>query len=74
MKTALYIQDGLKQIVLTPETDGEKAILEDLKNGDLDFSIRTGSFFFNQGGYLRHGTEDHSTIIVMRKKTKEAAI
>lgn len=28
MKTALYIQDGLEQIVLTPDTGTERKILD----------------------------------------------
>ena len=31
MKIALYIEDGLEQIVLTPEGDTEKAILGKLE-------------------------------------------
>lgn len=78
MKIALYIEDGLEQIVLTPESDTEKAILGKLHDGSRQLSILKGSFFQCKGGWMRHGIHtihslyghseenDESTMIVMR--------
>lgn len=53
MKIALYIEDGLEQIVLTPESETEKAILGKLDDGTRDLTIRHGSFYNCQGGWTR---------------------
>lgn len=68
MKIALYIEDGLEQIVLTPESDTEKAILAKIHDGSRELSIKRGAFYECRGGWVRHGrgTEDDSTMIVLR--------
>lgn len=83
MKIALYIEDGLEQIVLTPETDTEKGILGKLHDGTREMNLKKGSFFRCQGGWHRYapswrGTfdsrdqDDESTMIVLEKR-KEVA-
>lgn len=84
MKMALYIEDGLEQIVLTPETETEKGIVGKLHDGTRDLSIHSGEFYPCQGGWTRHARQhnpmpfvtdcrypDKSTIIVLRLKTEE---
>lgn len=66
MRIALYIQDGLEQIVLTPDTDTERNILKKLHDGARALSIKSGSFYECQGGWVRHGNEDDSTFLVLR--------
>ncbi len=67
MKIALYIDSGLEQIVLTPQTDTEHALLKRLHDGTRDFSIHRGGFYECSGGWVRHGEEEYqSTLIVMR--------
>ena len=76
MKIALYIEDGLEQIVLTPESDTEDGILGKLHDGSRQLSIKRGEFYACQGGYTRHKkhynspysdpVNDESTIIVLR--------
>ena len=77
MKIALYIEDGLEQIVLTPESDTESGILGKLHDGSRELSIKQGCFYACQGGWVRqrevlelgysHKTrDDASTIIVLR--------
>lgn len=79
MKIALYIEDGLEQIVLTPESDTEKDILGKLHDGSRELSIKKGSFYECRGGWMRHQmhevvygygssneTGDNSTMIVLR--------
>jgi len=77
MKIALYIEDGLEQIVLTPESDTEKGILGKIHDGSRQMELRRGSFYKCQGGWVRYsqpwrGTydrtdnDDESTMIVLR--------
>lgn len=84
MKIALYIEDGLEQIVLTPETDTEKSILAKLTSDSRDMTIKHGSFYDTQGGWKRHqesyfdafGGErqsDDSTMLILRAKSEPAA-
>lgn len=77
MKIALYIEDGLEQVVLTPESDTEKSILAKIHDGSREISLKRGSFYGCQGGWTRHKTvhrsvydtperDDDSTMIVLR--------
>ena len=78
MKIALYIEDGLEQIVLTPETETEKGILGKLHDGSRKLDIKKGSFFDCKGGWTRFTPHqfsdaygraeagDESTMIVLR--------
>lgn len=77
MKIALYIEDGLEQIVLTPDSETEANILKKLHDGTRELGIHTGSFYGCRGGWTRwkqpgsaYGTmpEDESTMIVLRRK------
>lgn len=80
MKIALYIEDGLEQIVLTPESETEKSILAKLHDGSRSFDLKRGSFYACKGGWVRHAAQtytsglyspsesqdDESTMIVLR--------
>jgi hypothetical protein len=78
MKIALYIEDGLEQIVLTPESDTEKSILGKLHDGSRSLEIHRGSFYSCRGGWMRHkpyvssslygrsSDDDESSMIVLR--------
>jgi len=66
MKIALYIEDGLEQIILTPEGDTEKGILGKLHDGSRALSIKRGSFYPCRGGWVRQQDSDDSTMIVLR--------
>lgn len=77
MKIALYIEDGLEQLVLTPESDHEKALLGKLGDPSRLLEIKRGSFYETTGGWTRHAQayrtpfgedkNDESTMIVLRK-------
>lgn len=67
MKVALYMEDGLEQIVLTPESDTEKGILGKLHDTSRAMSVKKGSFFECQGGWIRNSGGDESTMIVLRR-------
>jgi len=85
MKIALYIEDGLEQIVLTPETETEKSILAKLHDGDRDLNLKRGSFFKCQGGWIRYAQpwrgqydikdkDDDSTIVMLTPKQETIAV
>lgn len=81
MKTAIYIEDGVVQLVITPESDFEKNALRSFDNNPLEAELFAGSFYDCRGGWTRqteiyrtlHGlekTEDRS--LILRMKPKEA--
>jgi hypothetical protein len=74
MKIAFYIEDGREQIVLTPQTEIEKQMLGKLHDGGRVHSILRGEFYSCRGGWTRHGTNEESTIIVLRPATAGNAI
>jgi hypothetical protein len=53
MKTAIYIEDGLLQVVITPESEFEKKALSTFQNKPIDGQIFTGSFYDCRGGWVR---------------------
>lgn len=63
MKVAIYFENGVTQIVLTPEDNFEKASLEHLHRQDSKLSVHRGSFYHCQGGWVRHGSNDDSTLL-----------
>jgi hypothetical protein len=77
VKIALYIEDGLEQIVLTPDTETEAGILGKLHDDSRVTSIHRGAFYGCQGGWKRRKarahydafSEDESTMIVLHRKT-----
>lgn len=85
MKIALYIEDGREQVVLTPQTATERAILGKLHDGSRSINVYRGAFYACQGGWTRQrdasgfgGTElrpqsdEQSTIIVLDQKAAES--
>lgn len=84
MKIALYIEDGLEQIVLTPETPSERSILGKIHDGTREMTLARGSFYECRGGWTRWkqasepgmfgvdaGQDDDSTMIVLRPKADQ---
>lgn len=71
MKVALYMQDGLEQIVLTPESKSERALVERLHDHTRELTIKKGSFFECAGGWVRHDQgSDTSTMLVLRPRAE----
>lgn len=70
MKTAIYIEDGLCQLVITPETEFEKNALTTFQDKPLEANLYAGSFYRCAGGWARqnHGPdkEDRSLILVAK--------
>ena len=78
MKTAIYIEDGTIQLVLTPDNDFEKNALRSFEKGTLEAKVFVGSFYDCRGGWVRQAgfynqglyspigdTEDRSLILRM---------
>jgi len=53
MKTAIYIEDGTVQLVITPESDFEKNALSSFQEKPLEAQIFSGSFYDCRGGWVR---------------------
>jgi len=73
MKTAVYIEDGVSQIVLTPETEMEKALVDKLSNDEYNIRIFKGEFFDCRAGYARYavGGDESLMIRLERKEVSE---
>jgi len=53
MKTAIYIEDGVLQLVITPESKFEKDVISMMINEKINAQIFSGSFYDCQGGWIR---------------------
>lgn len=53
MKTAIYIEDGVVQLVLTPENKFEKDALEKFDQHPTEAKIIAGQFYDCLGGWTR---------------------
>lgn len=54
MRTAIYIEEGVTQLVLTPESDWEESVLADVaKVGPANLEVYRGQFYRCQGGWDR---------------------
>lgn len=54
MKVAIYIEDGVTQLVLTPEGEWEKNAVGNIEEGAARIVVRRGSFYECQGGWHRY--------------------
>jgi hypothetical protein len=80
MKTAIYIEDGVIQLVLTPQNEFEKDALGSFHERKLEARILSGSFYDCQGGYTRQNylgdaiyglSKDRSLILRVGLETDE---
>lgn len=53
MKTAIYIEDGTIQLVITPEWEFEHNALSTFRDKPLDAKLYAGSFYDCRGGWIR---------------------
>lgn len=53
MKTAIYIEDGTVQLVITPETEFEKNAIASFSEKPLEAKVFAGSFYDCRGGWVR---------------------
>ena len=57
MKTAIYVEDGITQIVLTPATAFEREVLARISREEIvHVRVAKGSFRPDQEGWQRFGT------------------
>lgn len=84
MKTAIYIEDGVVQLVITPETEFEKNALSTFRDKGIDAKLFAGSFYDCRGGWVRQSSyygrdmhyfdrndKDQSLILSVREKSTE---
>ena len=80
MKTAIYIEDGVVQLVITPDNDFEKNALKSFEGDKLEAKIFSGSFYDCRGGWTRQADfypsnlrrdDDKSLILRMATKKQE---
>lgn len=73
MKTAIYIEDGDVQLVLTPENEWEQKTLNSFGE-DVTACIKHGQFYTCQGGWHRHhyqyGTAENERSLILRVRKK----
>nr|WP_041296565.1 hypothetical protein [Janthinobacterium sp. Marseille] len=61
MKTSIYIEDGVVQLVLTPESDFEKNAISSFENKPTETEIFSGTFYDCRGGWTRQSNYYPST-------------
>jgi hypothetical protein len=76
MKTAIYIEDGTVQLVITPESDFEKNALSSFEKNPIEAKIFSGSFYDCRGGWVRQkgyfgnnyfqGTDNNDKSLILR--------
>ncbi len=74
MKTAIYVEDGIVQLVMTPETKFEKNALSTFMDQKLEAKIFSGSFYDCRGGWVRqkeyypqaYNYSDHDKSLIIR--------
>ncbi|MDY6969334.1 MAG: hypothetical protein SVR08_11880 [Spirochaetota bacterium] len=74
MKTAIYIEDGLQQLVLQPENKFERNILKAIKEQNNEVEFHYGSFGSCQGGWIRHYNSqetNNETLMMVIKQNPE---
>jgi len=77
MKTAIYIEDGIQQIILQPENEFERNILRAIKERENKVEFYYGSFGLCEGGWVRrygqYGNEsyDKSLMLVIKEWIRE---
>lgn len=62
MKTAIYIEDGTVQLVITPESEFEKNALRSFEKKPMDAKIFAGVFYDCRGGWVRQREFYHQSI------------
>ncbi len=71
MKTAIYIEDGIVQLVLTPQDSFEKKALRSFQEKLLSVKIFAGSFYDCRGGWIQQETHHpYDNCIESENRTK----
>jgi hypothetical protein len=53
MKTAIYIEDGVMQLVITPESEFERGAFKTFEGKPIGAQLFAGSFYDCRGGWVR---------------------
>lgn len=84
MKTSIYIEDGVVQLVITPESEFEKNAVNSFSDKPLDVKIFSGTFYDCRGGWTRQSefytngfgierSDDKSVILRVSSKPETAS-
>ena len=84
MKTAIYIEDGTVQLVITPETEFEKSALRSFETQPIEAKIFAGSFYDCRGGWVKQsgysinhiygsGGDNNDRSLILRMSEPKAA-
>lgn len=57
MKTAIYIEDGVVQLVITPESEFEKSALRSFEAKPIEAKVFSGSFYDCRSGWVRQSRQ-----------------
>ncbi len=71
MRTAIYIENGLLQVIMTPEDDYEKGVIKGIEKKDMKVSIYEGEFYQCQGGWAREKDYPDSLILSLKETTND---
>lgn len=78
MKTAIYIEDGVVQLVITPENDFEKNALKSFQESEIKAKIFSGSFYDCREGWVRQSShymtmwgDSNDRSLIIKVDTKE---
>ncbi len=63
MKTAIYIEDGTTQLVLTPENGFEEKLIASFGDKLKHVHVYCGSFYDCRGGWVRQSAHRQSSFI-----------
>ena len=74
MKTAIYIEDGVVQLVLTPTSKFEKDALQPFMGEDLTVKTFVGSFYDCRGGWIRQQQYYHQAEFSTESKDRSIMI
>lgn len=79
MKTAIYIEDGATQIVLTPDTEWEKKVCKQFYGKKHALEVMEGAFYGCHGGWTRfrsdspYSTGEDNSLIIRLNEAKETS-
>lgn len=78
MKTAIYIEDGVTQLVLTPENEFEENVVKSFSDKEFEAFIYEGAFYDCRGGWVRqkhfdpsHSSSKDDKSLIIRTEKKE---
>lgn len=68
MRTAIYLEDGLLQVVLSPENAHERQCLALLHQHEKQIVVKQGAFYECRAGYVRmnDSPKPEDTMLVIR--------